>query len=112
METAEEYKKQLDKELDDFVKDRALMGSPLWERMQTIFKLRREMLMSMVMSSDDDNAAIANKLKGRFQEVEYFVTFSDGLRSGEVVTRQKLDELDAYQLETELQEREGDPHAG
>ena len=83
------------------------MNSPLWDQMTSIFKLRREMMMSMVMANEDDSLVRVNRLKGRFQEAEYFLTLSEGFREGKAEIRKKLVELDEGEIETQLEEQEG-----
>ncbi len=107
MLTPEEYRAQLEKELDDFAVDEELMNSPLWERWNIIFNLRREMLMSMNMRNEDDSVGITSRLKGRFQETEDWIAHANALRTGDAETRSKLLELDEYEKEAQLEEQEG-----
>lgn len=107
MPTVEEYRTSLEKELEENGKDVELVRSPLWDRMKEIFRLRREMLMSMVMANEDDSAARTNRLKGRFQEAEYFFAYADGLQEEGVDILKRLNELDEHNMETELEEKEG-----
>jgi hypothetical protein len=92
--SVEQYQEQLEAELKDWMADVELMGSPLWERMKVVFRLRRETLMSLVMADEEESAAKTQRLKGRFQEAEYFLTLAETMKEGAQATLTKLREID------------------
>lgn len=102
----EDYKKLLLDEIENFQADAELMQSPLWGRMKQVFSLRREMLMSLVMADEGDNPSRANRLKGRFQESEYFLGFANLLKEGEAQAVTRLQELDEEEMNVQMEEGE------
>jgi hypothetical protein len=92
--TLEQYQEQLEKELQEWMADVELMGSPLWDRMKGVFRLRREALMSLVMADEEESPAKTQRLKGRYQEVEYFWTLAETMKEGAQTTLDRLKEIE------------------
>jgi hypothetical protein len=103
----EQYQEQLEAELREWLADAELMNSPLWEHMKTVFRLRRESLMTLVMLDEDRDMVKTQRLKGQFLEAEYFLTFAETIREGAEATMAKLRELELQKSAQETEE-EGD----
>jgi hypothetical protein len=100
----EEYQQRLEAELQEWAADVELMNSSLWEHMKTVFRLRRETLMSLVMMDEEASPAKTQRLKGRFQEAEYFLTLAETMKEGAQATVEKLMELENEKREHQTEE--------
>ena len=96
MHEPNERLKEIEDEIADFQADLDVMESPLWERMERIFRLRREFLMACVMNNEDETPQKVNQLKGMFKEAEYYLTLTKKLRGGMANAVNEFQELEQH----------------